>query len=152
MAVARQQSYNNNNDLMVKSTYQQSFLYLAQAPPSHMDSRNTTSTGFMPGSKPNKYMKQLKKKQATASQSSSSYKRDVQTAEDKLNRRQKMRKFTKNTGALPSGYQAMMAMNGGETLGERDRAEIDEYIGLKNEMKSGDGGSVTDKDQNEKKQ
>ena len=49
-----------------------------------------------------------------------------------------MKKYTKNAVALPSGYQTMIAMNGGDALGQRVRTEIDEYLGLNN------GGEISE--------
>jgi hypothetical protein len=31
---------------------------------------------------------------------------------------------------ITPGYKAVVELNGGETLGERDRKEIDEYLGI----------------------
>ena len=50
--------------------------------------------------------------------------------EDKKRRRSKMRKYVKVAKEQNQGYNAMLSLNGAETLGEQNRVMIDQYLGI----------------------
>ena len=90
----------------------------------------------MPNSRPNTYMKKLKKSLLNNNGGKKHQFRSPRDPDQIESKKQKMRRFAQAADSSTNGYATMVKLNGGEAIGESDKKSIEKCIGIGSEVQA----------------